>query len=554
MLRNFPQKQNSDRFILSRSAERDRQVDKYKIEDITKTYNIKQILNQANKSQLKPRTPSIISDENALNQKMYLNLLKSQIFENKTNKKTKTKDNSSSKCLSKKRNLSTIQKRNITYKQNNKNNLTIVKNLNEAFFNEISSNHNSSNTFNPINDLTNNYSNLNRSNNFLSKKLFNEGTKSFSSFLNLDLDDNESTLNFIKQKKIPKTAYKVLEAPNLREDFYLNLLDWSKQDILAVGLDSILYAWNGSNMSVSQISTLNTIECDYYSSLAWTKDASKLIVGTNNGTIEIFDAETQKKISTINAIPERIDIIAPMNISYNIFSFGSQDSAIKTYDMRQATKEISSMNGHRQEVCGLKWSPDDRRLASGGNDNKLIIWNISKSDPEQKLSGHTSAVKAIDWSPFRFGYLLSGGGSDDRTIKLWNINTMTLVDSIDTSSQVCNVAFSKNSKEFVSTHGYSENYILVWDFDKMDVKATLKGHKGRVVYMSLGPDSKKIVTGAGDETLRFWEVFNQDKNNCSDIFNLNSKYNQDKDNENIFRSANNMTNNIFSIGNNLNIR
>ena len=45
----------------------------------------------------------------------------------------------------------------------------------------------------------------------------------------------------------------------------------------------------------------------------------------------------------------------------------------------------------------------------------------------------------------------------------------------------------------------------------MDVKATLKGHKGRVVYMSVGPDSKRIVTGAGDETLRFWEVFNQDK-------------------------------------------
>ena len=131
---------------------------------------------------------------------------------------------------------------------------------------------------------------------------------------------------------------------------------------------------------------------------------------------------------------------------------------------------------------------------------------------------------------------------------------MTLVDSIDTSSQVCNVAFSKNSKEFVSTHGYSENYILVWDFDKMDVKATLKGHKGRVVYMSLGPDSKKIVTGAGDETLRFWEVFNQDKNNCSDIFNLNSKYNQNIDNENIFRSANSKAKNIFSIGNNLNIR
>ena len=84
---------------------------------------------------------------------------------------------------------------------------------------------------------------------------------------------------------------------------------------------------------------------------------------------------------------------------------------------------------------------------------------------------------------------------------------MKLIDSIDTSSQVCNIAFSKNSKEFVSTHGFSDNLILVWDSEKMEVKNSLKGHKERVIYLSLGPDGEKIATGAGDETIRFWDVF-----------------------------------------------
>ena len=529
MIRHYSQKHNSDRFIACRSAERDRQMDKYTIEDISKTYNIKQILTKEGKAQIKPRTPSIISDEKTLNQKMYQTLLKSQIFESKSTKKNLQNENSSTKLLSRKRNLST-QKKNYYNKQNNKNNTTIVKNLNEAFFNEIASSNNTTINMNPINDTTNNYQNLNQTTDFFSSKLF-EDTRPRSSFINLDFDDSESTINFIKQKKIPKTAYKVLDAPNLREDFYLHLLDWSKKDILAVGLDNILYAWNGTNMTVSQISSLDSSEGEYYSSVSWTKDSSKLLVGTSSGTIEVYDVETLKKINEIKAISDRIDVIAPMNISYDVFSFGSQDSQIKSYDLRETSKEISTMNGHRQEVCGLKWSLDDRRLASGGNDNKLIIWNNGRSEPEKKLLGHKSAVKAIDWSPFRFGYLLSGGGSDDRTIKLWNINTMTMIDSIDTSSQVCNLAFSQNSKEFVTTHGYSENYILVWDFEKMDVKATLKGHKGRVVYMSVGPDSKRIVTGAGDETLRFWEVFNQDKKikeslnkeNQNNIFCYNDK-------------------------------
>ncbi len=45
---------------------------------------------------------------------------------------------------------------------------------------------------------------------------------------------------------------------------------------------------------------------------------------------------------------------------------------------------ISFLN---QKVCGLKWSPDNSYLASGGNDNKLFIWNLSSSG-----SAHSAAA------------------------------------------------------------------------------------------------------------------------------------------------------------------
>ena len=37
--------------------------------------------------------------------------------------------------------------------------------------------------------------------------------------------------------------------------------------------------------------------------------------------------------------------------------------------------------------------------------------------------------------------------------------------------------------------------------------ATLTGHTLRVLYLAMSPDGQTIVTGAGDETLRFWNVF-----------------------------------------------
>ena len=80
----------------------------------------------------------------------------------------------------------------------------------------------------------------------------------------------------------------------------------------------------------------------------------------------------------------------------------------------------------------------------------------------------------------------------------------------------------------------------------MKIKASLKGHKERVVYMALSPDSRKIVTGAGDETIRFWKTFgyenhkynlyNNDPNiKGEDIDNLINK-NITNENKSIFSS------------------
>jgi WD40 repeat protein len=61
----------------------------------------------------------------------------------------------------------------------------------------------------------------------------------------------------------------------------------------------------------------------------------------------------------------------------------------------------------------------------------------------------------------------------------------------------------------VSTHGYSQNQILVWKYPSLTQVANLTGHSYRVLYLAMSPDGEAIVTGAGDETLRFWNVFSK---------------------------------------------
>lgn len=191
--------------------------------------------------------------------------------------------------------------------------------------------------------------------------------------------------------------------------------------------------------------------------------------------------------------------VSSLSWAGNLLASGSRDRSIQIHDLRIGTREaISIYQGHTQEVCGLKWSFDGQTLASGGNDNKLMIWNTRSSVPVHKFSQHCAAVKGLAWSPHNHGVLASGGGSADRTIKFWNTLDGTMLDSIDTGSQVCNLVFSKTSKELVSTHGYSNNEIVVWKYPTLEKMVTLTGHSSRVLFLAMSPSGETIVTGAGD--------------------------------------------------------
>lgn len=306
------------------------------------------------------------------------------------------------------------------------------------------------------------------------------------------------------QRKIARSPFKVLDAPQLQDDFYLNLVDWSSQNVLAVGLGTCVYLWSACTSKVTKL-------CEYTAgpggdsvcSVSWSQRGTYLSVGTNSGIVQIWDVAKVKLVRTMSGHRGRVGTMA---WSSHLLSSGSRDRNILQRDIRAPECFQHKLLGHRSEVCGLKWSPDDREIASGGNDNQLYVWNQHGTSPVLKFSDHTAAVKAIAWSPHQHGLLASGGGTADRCIRFWNTATSATLNHVDTGSQVCNLLWSKNVNEIVSTHGYSQNQIIVWKYPSMSKLATLTGHTLRVLYLAVSPDGQTIVTGAGDETLRFWNV------------------------------------------------
>ena len=86
-------------------------------------------------------------------------------------------------------------------------------------------------------------------------------------------------------RKIASQPERILDAPDLKDDYYLNLIDWSAQNVLAVALGPTVYLWNATDGSINELLTLENEEVDYVSSLSWVPgDGNFLAVG---GSIQL---------------------------------------------------------------------------------------------------------------------------------------------------------------------------------------------------------------------------------------------------------------------------
>lgn len=249
----------------------------------------------------------------------------------------------------------------------------------------------------------------------------------------------------VTARYVPSAPERILDAPGLVDDYYLNLLDWSASNVLAVALEKTVYCWNGANGSTSALCTLPD-ESDQVTSVAWASEGSAyLALGTSSADVQLWDAGAGKQVRRLRSHAGRVGSLAWHG---HVLSSGSRDGYIHNYDVRVRNAHVATLAGHTGEVCGLKYNAEGL-LASGGNDNKLCIWDLGASAagaagditrdvaPVFTLTEHVAAVKALAWCPWQRNTVASGGGSADRCIKFWNAGTGACMSSIDTGSQVC---------------------------------------------------------------------------------------------------------------------
>jgi cell division cycle protein 20 (cofactor of APC complex) len=313
----------------------------------------------------------------------------------------------------------------------------------------------------------------------------------------------KSATNAQTRRRILTAPERVLDAPGLVDDYYLNLLDWGSNNQVAIGLDRNVYVWNAETGAVASLmeSTVDTS----ISSVKWSEDGAYVSIGLDTGDVQIWDVEDQTKLRTMGGHASRVGV---MSWNKATLSTGSRSGNIFNHDVRIANHKIGELLSHTSEVCGLDWRADGAQLASGGNDNLVNIWDARQiTNPKFSKTNHKAAVKALSWCPWQNNLLATGGGSFDRQIHFWNTTTGARVNSVDAGSQVTSLKWSTNYREIVSCHGAPDNQLTVWSYPTLVKNVEIPAHETRVLHAALSPDGQMLATAASDESLKFWKLF-----------------------------------------------
>lgn len=326
------------------------------------------------------------------------------------------------------------------------------------------------------------------------------------------------------RRKIPTVPERVLDAPGIVDDYYLNLLDWSSQNVLAVSLGPTVYLWNAVSGTTDEVFT--TDDEDSISSISWASDGAHLAVGDLKGQTHLINVSTQKRVRILPSLNRQVASalarIGSLSWNKTLLTTGSSSGAITHHDVRLPRSVTAEVCGHHTgEIVGLKWNHEGTALASGGNDNMMNVWDVKNTrTPKFSSQDHQGAVKALAWCPWQSGLLATGGGAVDRKINIWNTLNGSRAGSVDTGSQVTALHWSKTYKELVSSHGFngtqqgeseSKNQLMVWKYPTLTKVLELPhAHESRILHMTLSPDGQTVCTGAADENLKFWKLFAYD--------------------------------------------
>lgn len=215
-----------------------------------------------------------------------------------------------------------------------------------------------------------------------------------------------------------------------------------------------------------------------------------------------------------------IEIETSLRETLNELNMSSYEEALNisfqplsVFKVRPVTRCIETMPGHTDAILHISYSPDGRRLASGGGDMTVRFWNVTTALPMHTCSGHKHHVLCTAWAPNGLTFISADRSGD---IRCWDPKDGTAKGRVLSGHKkwVTSLSFEPyhkdpNCKRFASSS--KDNTVKIWNIMTSNCETTISGHTDSVECVKWGGNGL-LYSCSRDRTIKVWEIDGHGRN------------------------------------------
>jgi WD40 repeat protein len=238
---------------------------------------------------------------------------------------------------------------------------------------------------------------------------------------------------------------------------------------------------------------------------AWSADGRQVLIYKVGNTIDLADAASGG-VQSLGGLPPTKMALMGMDWSpdrtrlVTSHSIGS-GSNVRIWTLRPVQLE-KTLKGHEDQVEGVAWSPDGRRIATASQDHSARVWDAASGECRLTLAGHEGYVRDIAWSPD--GKRIATASADN-TGRVWDASDGRPLAALrGHAGQVQAVAWSPDGRR-IATASWDQT-VRLWDAAGGAATATLRGHADRVLAVAWSPDGATLASHGEDGSIKIWDA------------------------------------------------
>jgi len=229
-----------------------------------------------------------------------------------------------------------------------------------------------------------------------------------------------------------------------------------------------------------------------------TSDGRYVVMIDKRQTIRVWGYANGRPLKAIKSGTHRPTVLA-FHPKKNLLFTGGQDGKIIIWDIRKGQR-IQTLSGHKGPIEALALSKDGESLASGGRDSMIIVWSLDRYKISKKIVESSGSVVSLDWHPNNSTLAWSNGNGE---VKVWDLTAGLLKGSHKLHrGKVSEVHFHPMGTHIVSA-GFDRK-IIFWDFKTKKSAKILDAGNAAITGFDFDAQGKNMVSCSLDKTIKVW--------------------------------------------------